>query len=74
MLGKWPLWRLLCLLWLWHLINMNQEQREPSEEEVVEMLRYLQKQYAWAVVYACSVYVLQLVLVFAMGVVVGENW
>jgi len=53
---------------------MNQEQREPSEEEVVEMLRYLQKQYAWAVVYACSVYVLQLVLVFAMGVVVGENW
>ena len=53
---------------------MNQEQREPSEAEVVEMLRYLRKRAAWAAVYACSVYVLQLVLVFAVGVVVGKNW
>lgn len=53
---------------------MEQEQREPSEAEVVEMLRYLRKRHMWATAYAWSVYVLQLVLVFAVGVVVGKNW
>ena len=54
--------------------SMEQEQREVSEAEVVEMLRYLRKRAMWATVYAWSVYVLQLVLVFAVGVVVGKNW
>ncbi len=55
---------------------MNQEQREPSEEEVseeelVEMLRHMRKRHALAKVYALSLCALQFVLAFAFGIVAG---
>jgi hypothetical protein len=55
-------------------LNMEQEQREPSEAEVMEMLRYLRKRAMWRSIYEASLFVLQTITVFICGFAVGNNW
>jgi hypothetical protein len=49
-------------------------QEKPSEEEVVAMLRLLKNRHKWQMIYAISVSVLQFVITFAAGVVVGKHF
>jgi hypothetical protein len=50
------------------------EQKLPSDAEIIEMLEHLKSRHKWQMIYAISLTVLQFMVTFAAGVVVGKNF